>query len=563
MTTLAQPSFLDDRRLLHGPWQAFERDVARLLLANGFADVRLVGGTGDRGADVIGAQNGELWVLQCKHTTSTPPPREAIVEVIEAGRHYKADHLFVACSRPPGEAFNLEKARYERTGYKIHVADPALLRQWMADAPDYAPGRMILRPYQTEAAAALREALLDTGRGQIVLATGLGKTVVMAELIADLFRDSRIQGERVLVVAHTVAIVKQLHRGFWYQLPKSVPTHQLADAEVPSFWEGITFATIQSIHSRLSDLPRFGIVLVDEAHHIGAEMFLRSIEALDPPMLAGVTATPWRGDSYDLDSLLGPPAFTMGIAEGLQRGFLSEVDYRLLADNLDWEAIQKQSKNRYSLSQLNDRLIIPTRDEEAARVIREAFDRERRTGGIVFCRTIDHANYFAAMLRRVGLRAEPISSDNPPRERDTLLSRFKAGQFDLLTTVDLFNEGVDLPDVDLIVFMRVTHSRRIFVQQLGRGLRITATKDHVLVLDFVTDLHRVAEVVELDRAVRGASVEHLGLGAQLVVFNNVSAGSYLREWMLDQASVILREGDPTLHGPQFDFPTPRPSGSIQ
>lgn len=555
--------FLDDRRLLRGPWQAFERDLARLLLANGFADVRMVGGTGDRGADVLGVQQGRLWVFQCKHTTTTPPPREAIGEVVEAGRHYNADLLFVACTRPPGEAFNAEKARYERTGLKIHIADPALLRKWMSDAPDYPPGRMTLRPYQEEASSRLREALLDTGRGQIVLATGLGKTVVMAEMIADLLRDSRIAGDRVLVLAHTVAIVEQLHRAFWYQLPKTVPTHQLADAEMPSFWDGITFATIQSVMSRLDELPRFGAIVVDEAHHIGSDTFRRSIAALDAPMLAGVTATPWRGDGYELDDLLGPPVFSMGIAEGLQRGFLSDVDYRLLADNLDWAFIQSQSKNRYSLSQLNDRLIIPTRDEEAARVIREAFEREQRHSGIVFCRTIDHANYFAAMLRKSGLRAEAISSDNPPRERDMLISQFKAGRYDLLTTVDLFNEGVDLPDVDLIVFMRVTHSRRIFVQQLGRGLRWTPHKDRVVVLDFVTDLHRVAEVVELDRAVRGGSVEQVGLGDRLVVFNNVSAGTYLREWMLDQASVVLREGDPAIQPPDLDFPRPRAPGSVQ
>jgi hypothetical protein len=167
------------------------------------------------------------------------------------------------------------------------------------------------------------------------------------------------------------------------------------------------------------------------------------------------------------------------------------------------------------------------------------------------------------MLRRYGFRAEAVSSESPPRERDMLLSRFKAGQLDLVSTVDLFNEGVDLPDVDLIVFMRATHSRRIFVQQLGRGLRVTPTKDHVVVLDFVTDLRRVAEVVELDQAVRGGSVERLGLGSRLVQFNDMSAGDFLREWMLDQASLFLREGDPTLEIPEFEFPRPPPPGSVE
>jgi superfamily II DNA or RNA helicase len=143
------------------------------------------------------------------------------------------------------------------------------------------------------------------------------------------------------------------------------------------------------------------------------------------------------------------------------------------------------------------------------------------------------------------------------------MSRFRAGQLDFVATVDLFNEGVDVPDVDMIVFMRATHSRRIFVQQLGRGLRVAPNKDKVVVLDFVTDLRRVAEVVDLDRAVRADSVERLGLGGRLVEFTNHSAGSFLQEWMLDQASLVLREGDPTLDLPRFNFPVPHPPGGVQ
>jgi hypothetical protein len=165
-------------------------------------------------------------------------------------------------------------------------------------------------------------------------------------------------------------------------------------------------------------------------------------------------------------------------------------------------------------------------------------------------------------LRTFGLRTEVISAEIDPRERYKLLSSFRAGQLDLVATVDLFNEGVDVPDVDLIVFMRSTHSRRIFVQQLGRGLRVSPGKDKVVVLDFVTDLRRVAEVVELDKAVRGDSVERLGLGGRLVQFSDRSAGGFLREWMLDQASLFLREDDPKLDIPRFEFPEPAPPGGI-
>lgn len=541
--------FLNRARLLHGPWQAFERDVARLMLQNGFADVRLVGGSGDKGADILGAKDGQLWVLQCKHTTRNPPPKTAVGEVVEAGRFYKAHRIVVAVSRPPGDALREEVAKYERQGLNVEVATPEVLLDLMYHSPEYTSLRRELHDYQREAVDLFREALTDTGRGQIVLATGLGKTVVMAEVVAELFRDRLIEHDRALVIAHTQELVDQLHRSFWYQLPKWVQTQQFVGGERPMIWDGLVFATVQSIFAQLEDLPPFGLILIDEAHHIGAATFQATIERLHPKMLGGVTATPWRGDEYDLNQLLGRPLIQIGIADGLQRGFLSDVDYRLSADNLDWHFVQSCSKHRYSLTQLNRRLIIPTRDDEAARIIKQTFEEESRRAGIVFCPTILHANNMAAVLRRYDLKAECVSGEMAPREREAMMAQFRAGQIHLVTSVDLFNEGIDVPDVDLIIFMRATHSRRIFVQQLGRGLRLSKKKDKVIVLDFVTDLRRVAEVVELDRAARDGPVERLGLGGHLISFRSASAGNFLREWMLDQASLFLREGDPDLELP--------------
>ena len=205
---------------------------------------------------------------------------------------------------------------------------------------------------------------------------------------------------------------------------------------------------------------------------------------------------------------------------------------------------------------------MPTRDEEAARRIAETFRDQGRRGGIVFSPTVDHAESFAGTLRGCSLRAEAISSRQEARERDRLMAMFRRGDLDMLVSVDLFNEGVDVPDVDLVVFMRATHSRRIFVQQLGRGLRLSPGKDKVIVMDFVTDLRRMAEVVELEKAAAGP-IERLPLGHNLINFRDASAGSFMLEWMKDQADLILREGDAQLEIPRFDFPeTPQP-GNVQ
>ena len=555
--------FLNADRLLLGPWQAFERDVARLMIHNGFGDVKVVGGTGDRGADVLGTKDGQLWVLQCKHTTTSGPPPTAVDEVVEAGRAYKADRILVAVSRPPGDSFLSEIRRYERQGLHVEVLPPAALLQLMEASPEFPPTMNTLRPYQRLAAEALKQCLIDTGRGLVVLATGLGKTVVMAEIVSELFREGLVEHGRAIVLAHTHEIVSQLHRSFWHQLPKWVQTQQLTGVEMPQTWSGLTFSTFQSIVPNADALPSFGLVLVDEAHHIGAESFQRAIELLRPKMLGGVTATPWRGDGFDIESLLGHPLMQIGIADGLSQGYLSEVDYRMYADNIDWAYVQECSTNRYTVSQLNRKLLIPTRDDEAAKEIRSTFDHEKTRCGIVFCPTLAHANAICGHLRRYNLRAESISGEMSARERELLLSRLRNGQLHFIASVDLFNEGVDVPDVDLIVFMRATHSRRIFVQQLGRGLRITADKKRVVVQDFVTDVRRIAEVLHLDSGVRSGPVESVGLGAHLVNFRNEAAGPFVRKWMLDQASLILREGDAQLEMPKFNYPPPEPPGNVQ
>ncbi|PWI54405.1 DNA helicase [Rhizobium phaseoli] len=553
--------FLHTQRLLKGPWQAFERDVARLLVCNGFEDVRLIGGSGDAGADVLGVKNSELWVIQCKFTTSGYPSPAAVDQVGEAARYYQADRLYVATSRRAGPAMQASVRRWAALGIEIGLLEPATLLEMARRSPEYPPSRRDLRDYQLEAVDRFVGALRETGRGQVVLATGLGKTVVLAESIAQLFRDEAIPGGRALVLAGTRELVDQLQRAFWDQLPKWVPTHRLIGGEFPSEWNGITFATVQSAVSRLDDLPDFGIVLIDEAHHVGSDTFRRVTDRMTEAMIGGVTATPWRGDGYDIDHLLGPPVVRIGIAEGLRRGFLCEADYRLLADNIDWAFVRSRSRNSYSITQLNKLLLLPTRDEEAARAIRETFDKEVRRSAIIFCSSVTHANSFAAMLRLFGFRAEPITGDMTPRERDRTMAAFRKGSLDVVTTRDLFNEGVDVPDVDMIVFMRVTHSRRIFVQQLGRGLRISPRKKKVVVLDFVSDLRRLAEVVELEKAVRG-DVERLRLPG-VIQFRDEGAGTFMLDWMKDQADLFTREGDPTLELPAFDFPPPHNGGGIQ
>jgi superfamily II DNA or RNA helicase len=542
-------------RLQTGPWQAFERDVARLMIHSNFQDVKVVGGSGDKGADILAMKNGELWIVQCKFSSTGNTSPKAIQEVINAGTFYRANRLAVAFSCPVSKSVTDEIKSWANRGLDIGLLDPKAILSFAEQANEYSLEWKRPRDYQKEAVELASESLRTSGRGLIVLATGLGKSLVMAELVADLLRVGALPNKRILVLAHTRAITKQLIVSFWSQLPYGIQTNYLDGNERPSSWEGITFSTYQSYRNLANEVPTPDLVMVDEAHSSGAENYKRLLSNLSGSMIFGVTATPWRGDKFQIEEIFGPSLLNMGISEGMKRGFLSEVDYRLLADNLDWESIEKLSKENYTVKQLNKKLLIPTRDTEAIKMILSIFNAENRKSGLVFSPSIEHAEYFAGMLRSYNLPAETIHSQLDEKEQTKLLTRFRKGEFKFMTSVDMFNEGVDVPDVDIIVFMRVTHSRRIFVQQLGRGLRIKKGKDKVVVLDFVSDLSRIAEIISMRESLKGSRLEKLELGGELVNFVNLSKGSFAKEWLLDQAKLDepdpkLTHLDPTI----FDYP---------
>jgi superfamily II DNA or RNA helicase len=556
MLNKSKTQFFSNKRLSDGPWQMFERDFARLLMQKGFDDVRVVGGSGDMGADIIGMINDELWVFQCKHSKNYRPPINAIQEAVNAAEIYGADRIGVVISTYPNESFNREIKRFEQRGLTIDVFGPKKISDLCTDAPEYNHKRKNLRVYQQRVFDDSYNSLIDTGKAQVIMATGLGKTVVMSEIAACLYDEDKLETGSILVLAHTRELVKQLLLGFWAQLPKWVHTHILMGGEFPSYFDGITFATIQSVIECIDKLPKFDAIFIDEAHHIGATSFLNIIDSINPQYISGFTATPWRGDGFDIGDILGSPVGMVGISEGLAQGYLSDIDYRLIADDLDWDFVQQKSQYRYSLKQLNKKLLIPARDDKAAKIIATEFINEKRNSAIIFSPGINHATDFAGWLRHAGLSAEVITSDQSNREQEVLMSRFKAADFQIAVTVDMFNEGVDVPDVDMVVFLRATHSRRIFIQQLGRGLRISSNKDKVVVLDFVSDLRRMSMVLELDKSVKSLQVEKLGLGNRLVEFSDQNAGTFLKEWLLDQADLLNREGDAKLEIPEFEFPNP-------
>ncbi|WP_326555937.1 DEAD/DEAH box helicase family protein [Micromonospora sp. NBC_01813] len=528
------PLFLRDV----GPNQ-FPRQVERLLWHIGFDAVANIDGPGDEGGDLLGRIKDQQWVLQCKWKRQGAVGAAAVDEVARARDVYRGTRAAVVTNtRHSAEAVR-------RTDQLALLASRIQLwhGQTLSRAFDQAAerfGQLDLRPYQVEARDRLIEYLDETGRALLVLATGLGKTVVSGEVVDNHLR--RFPTENVLVVAHTKDLVEQLERALWRHLSKTVKTRLLTGDERPDDLSGITFATLGSALRAVRRGYHPGLVVVDEAHHVGETgQYGDLLERLDRARHLGVTATPWRGDEYDITDRFGPPCFSLGIEVGMRRGYLAQVDYRLFVDNVDWDVVRAASEHAYSLAELNSRLFLLQRDEAIRDELAAAWATTRKPRALVFCRTVEHAERMAHLLRRNPLwsTALAIHARLSKRERQTRLLAFRTGEVPILTSVDILNEGVDVPDVNILCFARVTHSRRIFVQQLGRGLRLRDGKERVLVLDFISDLRRIAAALSIKRTLEAdGEVEVLAdVPNSSITFSDQRVGSLMNEWIKDAADL--------------------------
>ncbi|MGW2007033.1 DEAD/DEAH box helicase family protein [Streptomyces nigrescens] len=531
--------FLDAASLLDsGPLQ-FPRRIERLLWHLGFSDVSNIDGSGDEGGDILALRKGETWVIQCKWKRRGAVGADAVDEVARARDRYRSHKAVVVTNTRFSPEARKRVANLARLG-------PGILLWGGTDLTtsfDRVPPRFGLvtpRPYQTEALQALTVDLDASGRALLVLATGLGKTVVGGEVIAAHLR--RAPQDHVLVVAHAKDLVQQLERALWRHLPKDVSTRLLTGDTRPDDLSGLTCATVGSALSAARFGYRPDLVMIDEAHHVGEEgQYDELLELLSSARHLGVTATPWRGDKHDITHQLGAPSFSLGIEEGMRRGYLAQVDYRLFVDDIDWDIVREASDHSYGLAELNAKLFLPQRDEAIRDELATAWAGTRNPRAIVFCRTIEHAERLADMLRRTPLwsGALAIHAGLAKRERQNRLLAFRAGEVPILTAIDILNEGVDVPDVNILCFARVTHSRRIFVQQLGRGLRLREGKERVTVLDFVSDLRRIAAALKLKRALDGdGDIETLAkITPSNIDFSDQKVATLMDEWIKDAASL--------------------------
>lgn len=492
-----EKGFLGIERLTKGPWQAFERGIARLLAHRGWDTYDVVGGTGDKGADILGSINGIEKIFQTKFYQSNHSLSVDIVkDVVRAIEFYGIQEGVCVSNRILGTEQKRKLEIYKKQGYKIETFTGNKILETFKELPIWPTDLRKLRPYQREAIDKIISTF-EQGipKGLITLATGLGKTYVAGCFLRWLFE--HYPKYNVLVLADKKELLLQFDKSLWTNLPKFIATHILHESEKPTFTDGILLSTFQSLDGFLeknTDL-KFDIVIVDEAHHAAANTFVTTLEKINPSFLLGLTATPFRKDQRDIKKIFGDPLVKYDVIKALQKGYLANIDYKIKNDNIDINWVAEESKKGYTIRQLNKRIFIPQRDEEICDTIFKYWNYKKPQRGIIFCNSSEHAERIEQILRtKFDFPARSLTTRVPDAdERAKRLRLFRVGQIKILTCYDMLNEGVDVPDVDFLVYLRVTHSRTIFLQQLGRGLRYKKGKT-LLVLDFVADIRRLAGI---------------------------------------------------------------------
>lgn len=332
-------------------------------------------------------------------------------------------------------------------------------------------------------------------RNLIVAATGTGKTVISA-FDYKVFTEQTEGTHRLLFVAHREEILKQSRRTY-----RSV----LLDANFGDIWVGDSrpqngidhlFISVQTFNSKyeriFSGLPAdyYDYIVIDEAHHLVADSYRKIISKFTPKLLVGLTATPERMDGVsllpDFDNQISAE---IRLPKALDEGLLTPFQYLCISDETDLTDEELMQGDRYVATKLTDKLCNLQRVGLIVNRLQYYLADERKCRALGFCATKKHAQFMAEEFRRVGLKAAYLTSDNDA-ERLSLNKQLAKGEINYLFVVDIFNEGVDIPAVDTVLFLRPTESLTIFLQQLGRGLRLYPGKQQLTVFDFVAQLNQ-------------------------------------------------------------------------
>ncbi|QLE99131.1 DUF3427 domain-containing protein [Neptunomonas phycophila] len=343
-------------------------------------------------------------------------------------------------------------------------------------------------------------------RNLVVAATGTGKTLISAFDFARFIKEK--PQANFLFVAHREEILKQARAAYRGVLRNGTFGELWVGGHTPDHYRQL-FVSIQTLNNQLEQLKLtadfYDYIVIDEVHHIAASSYRSILAHFSPSILLGLTATPERHDGGDiLADFGGVIAAEIRLPEAINRRHLCPFQYFGIDDDTDLRNIA-WSRGRYDIAQLTNLYTHnQVRFDKILLSMQEIITDTGKMKALAFCVSKDHAQYMAQQLLLKGVKADVLTSDNS-QERQQKQQAIRSGSINVLCVVDIFNEGVDIPEVDTLLFLRPTESLTIFLQQLGRGLRLAEGKECCTVLDFVGNSRPEYDFANKFRALVGKS----------------------------------------------------------
>ncbi|MFC1518499.1 DUF3427 domain-containing protein [Pseudomonadota bacterium] len=370
---------------------------------------------------------------------------------------------------------------------KLHVALQAAKGQFSTTAPSF---YFDIQPHSHQQTILdklkVERALHGRYRNLVVAATGTGKTIISAFDFARFYQNN--PEAKFLFIAHREEILKQAQAAYRGVLKNSAFGELWVGNHKPTQFQQL-FASIQSLNNQIDSIALsedyFDYIVIDEVHHIAASSYRAVLQHFAPQILLGLTATPERNDGADiLTDFCNVIAAEIRLPEAINQRHLSPFQYFAIDDDTDLTRIS-WSKGRYDIAELTH--LYTYNDQRLQRILQsldEIMTDITQMRALAFCVSKAHAKFMAQKFTLHNIACGVLTSDNS-NDREVLQQQLKLKQINVLFVVDIFNEGVDIPELDTLLFLRPTESLTIFLQQLGRGLRLTNDKECCTILDFV------------------------------------------------------------------------------
>ncbi|ATQ35479.1 DEAD/DEAH family helicase [Mesoplasma entomophilum] len=326
---------------------------------------------------------------------------------------------------------------------------------------------------------------INKNKNLVIMATGTGKTLVSA---FDYKRQTEQAKKdlKILFLAHQREIVDQAIKTYRHVLENNEFGEVMYDGSINSDKPNHLFATIQTLSTRLDKFEPddFDIIVYDEAHHIAANTFDKVFNYFKPQQILGLTATPEREDNKDIKAYFDDEYATeLRLWDAIDQKLLCPFDYYCIDDtNTNLQGVDLNSdKDIFKVVNTE------SRNELLFETIKKYLGVYARPTALIFCVTVEHAINISNYLKSKNLKAEALTSQNT-KDRKRILHEFSTGRINYLCVVNIFNEGVDIPEINTIILLRPTNSKTVYLQQLGRGLRKTELKNKLEVYDLISNI---------------------------------------------------------------------------